>query len=803
MAETARYEAFISYSHADEAWAGWLHRALERYRLPRALAGELGRSRRLRRIFRDRDELFSGELTGKIQAALDASDALIVVCSPNAAASRWVNDEIEYFLARSGSDRVFCLLVDDDAGASFPPALGAERIAADPRPKADGRSNARLKLLAGLLDIDFDTLRQRDRQWQRRRTGIQLGALTGSAALAAAAVYLALQAPPCRDRNELLAEIWGADRRAAVAEAIHASGLPYAADAWRQLEPILGRYADDWAGTHEDACLATRVRKEQSAALMDLRMACLAERKSQFSALLDGFVAADTGLLENAVSRASRLRPLARCADRDALEAAFPPPEDPEVRARVDAAFSEIAATQLLLDGSEVDAAMDSAISLARSAESFAYPPLTAEALMLLGNAYRESGDLAAAEDAYFDAAASAAAANDAELAAEAWLALPYLLAAAGETQNAARMLRFAQTYVAKLPEAHPLVARYHNAMGVMLTRSGRASEGVTELRTAVDLQRPLGGAALTEYLSDLAWCLRLGHEFEEAGVLAAEVATLTAGMFGEIHPATSRALADLAEIEAGQGNNTEAVRLYERAIAVAERVYPDTHPRLASLLQGLGWQLISTGELKAAVTAAERAIDINLAQREPQWPLLGSAHNVAGDALLSAGEYDAARLHFEAAIEAWRRTDNAFQLSVGFNNLGNLSNREGRFDLAIAECTEALNMDSARLEPDDPELAYPLSCLGEAYLGRAEYQPAIETLSRANALREAAEVTPGALAWSRWLLGRALWESGTDPAAAKSYLSFARDVFVELGDGAASERQDLESWLAARQIDL
>ena len=58
MTESRRYKAFISYSHADEAHASWLQRALERYRTPKALR----RSRpdlpaRLYPIFRDSAEL--------------------------------------------------------------------------------------------------------------------------------------------------------------------------------------------------------------------------------------------------------------------------------------------------------------------------------------------------------------------------------------------------------------------------------------------------------------------------------------------------------------------------------------------------------------------------------------------------------------------------------------------------------------------------------------------------------------------------------------------------------------------------
>ena len=95
-----RYEAFISYSHEDEAWAGWIHRAIERYRLPRQTALELGRNRRSRPVFRDKEELStSSDLSGTLQDALSNSAALIVICSTDAVHSEWVNKEIEFFPA--------------------------------------------------------------------------------------------------------------------------------------------------------------------------------------------------------------------------------------------------------------------------------------------------------------------------------------------------------------------------------------------------------------------------------------------------------------------------------------------------------------------------------------------------------------------------------------------------------------------------------------------------------------------------------------------------------------------------------
>jgi len=48
MDDTCKYRAFISYSHADEKWAGWLHKALETYRIPKHLVAARPRSARSR-----------------------------------------------------------------------------------------------------------------------------------------------------------------------------------------------------------------------------------------------------------------------------------------------------------------------------------------------------------------------------------------------------------------------------------------------------------------------------------------------------------------------------------------------------------------------------------------------------------------------------------------------------------------------------------------------------------------------------------------------------------------------------------
>jgi hypothetical protein len=94
-----RYSAFLSYSHDDQRWAKWLQRALETYRVPSRLVGmqtAIGLlPRRLAPVCRDRSDMSSSpDLSANIKQALLASANLIVICSPSASTSRWVNEEI-------------------------------------------------------------------------------------------------------------------------------------------------------------------------------------------------------------------------------------------------------------------------------------------------------------------------------------------------------------------------------------------------------------------------------------------------------------------------------------------------------------------------------------------------------------------------------------------------------------------------------------------------------------------------------------------------------------------------------------
>jgi tetratricopeptide (TPR) repeat protein len=218
LSEPARYAAFLSYSHRDKRWATWLHRALETYRPPARLGNGAAQKAQMREalrpIFRDRDELpASPDLSQQIDEALNASRALIVLCSPAAAKSQWTNAEIARFKRLHPDRPVLAVLVAGEPYASdiagredeeaFPPALRfqvapdgsltdirAEPIAADVRPDADGKRMGKLKVVAGLLGVGLDQLVRRETARRNRRFVYLAGAsLTGMALTSSLALY--------------------------------------------------------------------------------------------------------------------------------------------------------------------------------------------------------------------------------------------------------------------------------------------------------------------------------------------------------------------------------------------------------------------------------------------------------------------------------------------------------------------------------------------------------------------------------------------------------------------------------------
>ena len=128
-ADAPAYDAFVSYSHAaDGRLAPALQSGLQ------SLAKPWYRRRALR-VFRDQTSLSaSPELWGSIEVALSKARHFVLLASPTAADSHWVDQEVRWWRANRGHDTVLIALTDgeldwdDDRGdfgaeSPIPPGL--------------------------------------------------------------------------------------------------------------------------------------------------------------------------------------------------------------------------------------------------------------------------------------------------------------------------------------------------------------------------------------------------------------------------------------------------------------------------------------------------------------------------------------------------------------------------------------------------------------------------------------------------------------------------------------------------------
>ena len=196
--QPGEYIAFISYRHMplDKKAAKLIQKFIEKYTVPKNMQAAFGR-KKLGKVFRDEDELpLSKNLSDSIITALDRSQFLIVVCSPDLPKSSWCDEEIQYFQKTHGNDRVIAVLIDGTPEESFSPRMlhvNSENGIKDVEPLAAnivGKNHTlnrkafvkeMTRVIAALLGCPFDTLWQRERR--RRWNTLAVAAAVSTALL--------------------------------------------------------------------------------------------------------------------------------------------------------------------------------------------------------------------------------------------------------------------------------------------------------------------------------------------------------------------------------------------------------------------------------------------------------------------------------------------------------------------------------------------------------------------------------------------------------------------------------------------
>jgi tetratricopeptide (TPR) repeat protein len=594
---------------------------------------------------------------------------------------------------------------------------------------------------------------------QRRRRWL------GGAAAAGAMVALVLTARHfgaervrmCQGAERHLDGVWDPSRRDAVQRAFAKSGKPWAARASVETTRALDAYATAWAAANGDACDATRIRGDQTEAIMQLRMGCLEDRKKELAALSDLFVIADDETVERSVQAVEALPPVSVCADVKMLTTVTPPPADPRLRAVLADERTQLATARARLGAGKYKEGLNTAEIVAPVAQQLGYRPLIAETQALIGELRFKSGDYHGADRAWRDALYAAEEARLDELKSKVAVDLANVAVDLHGFGEAHEWMRFAEAMVRRTGGTGQVQVELWVQIALVYFRESRQSEAEAAARKAIALaaQTPpenrLGRAAAYRTLGDV---LQYEGQYDEGLQLLDKARALTEAVLGPEHPEVAAVMRKEIDAYAMKHDGASALALGQRVLALLQKSLPPEHLTIAQ------------------------------------------THTNLAEALSLLGRYDEALAEERLALPTYERVfgEKSVNVGVSHTNLGYALLQLRRYDEARQHLSRAVAIYDKVLPPDAPDVAEPLLRLGQLELQQRRPREAVRYLERALPLRQKDRDPAEMLADIELELARGLYGVKRDDARARTLAERARDQWAAAGE--RTRAQSASSWL-------
>jgi tetratricopeptide (TPR) repeat protein/predicted Ser/Thr protein kinase len=649
---------------------------------------------------------------------------------------------------------------------------------------------------------------ERDRAIRPRWSGVLIGIGLATAIGVVAGFVLDRESTPCSGASTRVAAAIGTEPQQAAKDAFLASGLSYAMEQWPAVEAALRDYGETWAASYEKVCEATHLHGEQSAALLDVRMACLSRRLDDAGALVELLGDADPQAIEHALPAVQSLPRVQACETVDDEGRGVPAPTDPTVAGEVESLRPHLARVAAFERTGVFTVGLAAAHELVERADAIEWPPLQAEAYLRLASLQRAAARWDEAERNYKEALTRALRGEADEVAADASVALVGVVARSpARASEAEGWAGVADALLARTHAEPDTRAELLQRRAELLEATGRRDDALRPRSEAILLLIGAYGDHDIRVADASAGLAKLQHalgESAEARPLLERALEITEYNVGTDHPRTAELMHLLGTVElalhdyaAAQEHFSGALAVREGRAAAVETI--ETMRSLATTLAATGHDDAAWEQLVAAVAVAKAtgdgalhaALELDLARaamRHGDWSL---ASQEARRARRAIAELPAATPSQLAEVDAW--------LARALLELGRLDDARTRARKAVAV-----------LEEDAAGHALPLgealTVLGEAALAEGDATGAIGPLERAIPLLahdDDAEVA--AFEWAltsaraRFGLARALVSTGDATQRAHDLAEEARSALRDLDGPAADLRASIDAWIESQ----
>ena len=666
-----------------------------------------------------------------------------------------------------------------------------------------------------------------------------IAGVLGVALVAASAALVLLRgahAGPSCDGAARLAEVWNPQRQARVTEMLTASGRPYAKDVAASVRQSLAGHTAAWANMYHDACEASR-RGEQSAELLDRRMACLDTVRGQLSGTVDLLASApaDDALLSRASSSAASIPSVAPCADRAALLAVVAPPASQAARERGRFLRQRLGEARALSTAFRLPEARGLAAALSVEATLAESPQLEADIRLLLATIDLDHHSHEAAETGFRRAADLAARAHDDALLAEAFVGLAAVHQRASKPSELKEAAAAAQPILVRAGDDPLRRARLLRSLAIASYGTNPA-EAMDLARQSVGLVRGAGAPPLDliAALDTLSGAEYFGNQLAQARAHVEETITLAAPILGRSHPRMAGWLNNLGVLAKFQGDEGARLEYYRRALALAEEGLGPDHVDVGEYAMNLGNAYGDNHRAREARPLIERGLAIRRRQLGPAHPQVAQAlGNLSNLELIDHHPEKARDLAGEAIAIAERDGTHKEILGQGFAYRGSALLELRESSSGIADLERGLGILEEAVGPDHPltgdavislgmawvRLNQPAKAvpylrrglalgekdgkpnyildsalvgLGEVALATGEHAQAISHAERALAIRQRRAVDTVAIAEAQWLTARGLRAAGLDEGRVRDLAESAVKGYGEASPKAA----EIRAWL-------
>jgi serine/threonine protein kinase/tetratricopeptide (TPR) repeat protein len=417
----------------------------------------------------------------------------------------------------------------------------------------------------------------------------------------------------CHAMADRLGGVWDGPRKEAIRSAFVATGVSYAEGTWARVEQRLDAYATALASSTDAACEATRVRGEQSEAMLDLRTSCLDERLDELRALGDVFARASAKTVGKAVQAASSLRSLEPCSNLDQLSAATRLPSEPTLRGEIRALQAEIAgANERRVTGGNQTESWKHLQEIHERVAKASYGPLVVAWSMAAARC-KIDGNLKDTAAEWESAIALAETYHLDRERADSQMRLGRVLNDLGRHEDAHLLLDFAAATLARIGGDPALglerdvyegldylnEGKYADAARVLEHAISRANaEHVPDPVRVATAQSLLGGALLYDQ-----------NRFDEAVTQARAGVALSEEALGQQHPSIGTLMSNLSIVEREVGRLDDALASASRSLAIYQGAM--ARGEIPARDTGSGEVLLNAGEALVRLGRAGEAIDL------------------------------------------------------------------------------------------------------------------------------------------------------------------------------------------------